>query len=179
MERVSLSPPAPTAMVRATAPGNATAPEHATAPGNATAPEHATERDAEAVRALARVARILERSCGGISLAHYRVLAAVASGDERASRLATRLAVGKPAISAAVDALCSRGMLERTAVAGDLRAASLRLTRDGEALLADVERQMHTALRSLLDRTPNPDRVRDCLVELGAAVDALHAEHHQ
>ena len=39
---------------------------------------------------LARASRILERATGELSLAHYRVLAAVASGEERASRLAVR-----------------------------------------------------------------------------------------
>ena len=41
-------------------------------------------RAIEAVRALARVVPLLERASTELSLAHYRVLCAVASGDERA-----------------------------------------------------------------------------------------------
>jgi DNA-binding MarR family transcriptional regulator len=85
----------------------------------------------EAVRALARASRVLERASGELSLAHYRVLSAIASGDERASRVASRLAIGKPTISAAVDTLCQRGLLLRSDVDGDQRVASLRLTSEG------------------------------------------------
>jgi DNA-binding MarR family transcriptional regulator len=64
-----------------------------------------TAQQIEAVRALARATRVLERASGELSLAHYRVLAAIASGDERASRVANRLAIGKPTVSVAVEAL--------------------------------------------------------------------------
>src|SRR2546430_2043870 len=99
-----------------------------------------TDRTAhlEAVRALARLSRVLERGTGELSLAHYRVLAAVADGHERASRVAARLALGKPTISASVDALCRRGLITRDA-AEDQRAATLRITEAGSALLAEVD----------------------------------------
>ena len=87
------------------------------------------------MRALARATRVLERASGELSLAHYRVLSAIASGDERASRVAHRLAVGKPTVSAAVDALAQRGLLVRTAVDRDHRVAALHLTSEGVALL--------------------------------------------
>src|SRR5262249_17877418 len=56
-----------------------------------------------AVQALARLSRLLERAAAPLSLADYRALAAILAGEERASRLAERLAVGKPSISATVD----------------------------------------------------------------------------
>jgi DNA-binding MarR family transcriptional regulator len=90
--------------------------------------ERAGDELIEAVRALARASRFLERSSDELSLAHYRVLAAVASGDERASRVAQRLAIGRPTISAAVDALGQRGLLSRGTVEGDQRATALHLT---------------------------------------------------
>jgi DNA-binding MarR family transcriptional regulator len=130
----------------------------------------------EAVRALARASRMLERSSPELSLAHYRVLAAVASGDERASRVARRLAVGKPTISAAVDALCQRGLLERLDVAGDQRAAALRLTAGGEHLLARVEAEMIRRIDDLCARTPDGARLVQSLVWLGAAIDETRAE---
>src|ERR1700685_3261276 len=85
----------------------------------------------EAVRALSRASRLLERASGELSLAHYRVLSAIASGDERASRIAARLALGKPTVSAAVSALCRRELLTRSDVAADQRAAALELTEAG------------------------------------------------
>ena len=44
-------------------------------------------RSVAAVQALTRVSRIMERAAGGLSLAHFLVLAAVEAGDERASRV--------------------------------------------------------------------------------------------
>src|ERR1700742_3257644 len=85
-----------------------------------------------AIRALARMARLLERSSGDLHLAHYRVLAAVADGDERASRVADRLALGNPTVSAAVESLTKRGLLSREDAVEDRRAATLTLTSAGE-----------------------------------------------
>ena len=130
----------------------------------------------EAVRALARATRVLERASGELSLAHYRVLAAIASGDERASRVANRLAIGKPTVSAAVEALAQRGLLVRSAVDGDHRVAVLHLTPEGQALLARVEAEMIRRLDELCGRTPDPDRLMESLVWLGAAIDDWQAQ---
>jgi DNA-binding MarR family transcriptional regulator len=130
----------------------------------------------EAVRALARATRVLERASGELSLAHYRVLAAIASGDERASRVANRLAIGKPTVSAAVEALAQRGLLVRSAVDGDQRVAVLHLTPEGQALLARVEAEMIRRLDELCGRTPDPDRLMESLVWLGAAIDDWQAQ---
>jgi DNA-binding MarR family transcriptional regulator len=129
----------------------------------------------EAVRALARVSRLLERSSDELSLAHYRVLAAVAAGEERASRVAARLAVGKPTVSAAVDSLCERGLLDRTRVADDQRATSLCLTTAGEALLSRVEAEMVRRIEDLCARSPDRERLLESLVWLGAALDEARA----
>jgi DNA-binding MarR family transcriptional regulator len=134
------------------------------------------ENKRQAIRALARMARQLERSSGDLNLAHYRVLAAVADGDERASRVADRLALGKPTVSAAVESLCKRGLLAREDAAEDRRAATLSLTADGEAALAEVEAVMIERLDDLCARTPDPDRVLDSLARLGDALDEVAAE---
>lgn len=128
-------------------------------------------RTAQAVRALARVTRVLERGSGELSLAHYRILSAVAAGDERASRIASRLAIGKPTVSVAVDSLFQRGLLVRSGVQSDHRAAALALTEDGRALLERAEGEMTRRLGDLLARTPDSDQVVESLVWLGAAIE--------
>ena len=133
-------------------------------------------RVVQAVRALARASRVLERASGELNLAHYRVLSAVASGDERASRVAARLALGKPTVSAAVDALCRRGLLTRTAEAGDQRAIALALTVAGRSLLERVEDEMVATITGLSARTPNPAQVIESLGWIGGAIDQVHAE---
>lgn len=109
-------------------------------------------------------------------MAHYRVLAAIASGDERASRVAQRLAIGRPTISAAVDALSQRGLLSRRTVEGDQRATALHLTEEGAALLARVEAAMVERLEALAMRTPDGSQLVRTLIWLGGAIDEVQAE---
>jgi DNA-binding MarR family transcriptional regulator len=123
------------------------------------------------VRAIARMSRVLERACGDLSMAHYRVLAAVADGDERASRVARRLALGKPTISASVEALCRRGFLTREDVSGDQRAVTLRLTPAGEAALQTAETAMSERLAAVLTQTARPADTMTALCRLGAGID--------
>jgi DNA-binding MarR family transcriptional regulator len=137
-----------------------------------------TSTPREAVRAVARLARVLERGMGELSLAHYRVLAAIADGDQRASRLAERLALGRPAISAAVESLANRGLLQRRTVEGDLRGTSLRLTAAGRRVLDEVEAAAAAELRSLTARTAEPDRALRTLAALGPALEEAATERH-
>ena len=123
------------------------------------------------MRALARSSRHLEKAAGDLSLAHYRILSAVAGGDARASRIARLLALGKPAVSAAVESLCQRGLLEREDHDGDHRVVALRLTSTGTARLRDVEADMTRWLDDLRARTKDGDRLLDALVQLGEAIE--------
>jgi DNA-binding MarR family transcriptional regulator len=134
------------------------------------------ERAREAVRALARASRVLERASSEVSLAHYRVLSAIASGDQRGSRIAARLAVGKPTVSAAVESLGQRGLLVREGIEGDQRVAALRLTSAGEALLERVEAEMIHRFDDLCARTPDGAQLMQSLIWLGAAIDEVVAE---
>src|ERR1700749_2620929 len=93
------------------------------------------ENEVRAIRALARIARLLERSSGDLNLAHYRVLSAIAEGSERASRVADRRTRGRPTVSAAVESLTKRGLITREDVAEDRRATTLALTPAGEEAL--------------------------------------------
>ncbi|MGA7206247.1 MAG: MarR family winged helix-turn-helix transcriptional regulator [Specibacter sp.] len=129
-----------------------------------------------AVRALVRVSRVLERSLEELSLPHYRVLAAVSAGDEIASRVATRLALGRPAVSAAVATLCERGLLERVEMAADQRSAGLRLTETGWDALTRADAAMASELRSVAAKTEHPTQLLDTLGLLNDAVSARYAE---
>jgi DNA-binding MarR family transcriptional regulator len=133
-------------------------------------------RAVAAVRALARASSALERSSPNLSLAHYRVLTAVAQGNERASNIARKLAIGKPTVSVAVESLCQRGLLARSGVAGDQRAAALHLTPAGETLLAQVESEMIIRINDLCDRTPDGGQLIESLVWLGQAMDSRLAD---
>ena len=146
---------------------------------------HATAEDAsvdraavavETVRALARLSRLLERASSELSLANYRVLAAIGSGDERASRVGRKLALGKPTVRATVESLCQRGLVSRGSVGGDQRAISLSLTESGRETLDRVERAMVARVAELCDLAPDPVRLTLTLSWLGPALDELLAE---
>ncbi len=123
----------------------------------------------EAVRAIVRASRMLERASGELSLAHYRVLAAISVGEERASRVAERLAVGKPTVSAAVDVLVQRGLVARHIEVADNRVTVLRVTSEGWDVLARVEAGMVERLTRLAELTGDADGLVGCLAWLGRA----------
>jgi DNA-binding MarR family transcriptional regulator len=130
----------------------------------------------EAIRALARCSRLLERASGEVNLAHYRVLAAIASGDERASRIAAKLALGKPTISASVESLRKRGLLASSGVEGDQRATALQITPEGKRWLSDVEAAMAAWLVDVCARTSDPGQTLQALVSMGEAIEQMAAE---
>ena len=125
-----------------------------------------------AARALALSARRLERASGELTLAQYRVLAQVAAGDERSSLLAERLAVAKPTITAVVDGLVERGLIERGAVRGDRRSIRLSLTRAGVQALRASEKEMAVALETIFGHARDRDALLHALGELDEALAA-------
>ncbi|MCL2515139.1 MAG: MarR family winged helix-turn-helix transcriptional regulator [Microbacteriaceae bacterium] len=128
-----------------------------------------------AADSVARLARILERAAAPLSLADFRVLSAVEQGEDRASRLAQRLAVGKPAISATVESLAKRGLIERAKVAGDQRAMALALTPQGAVEFAQAKRRLTERVSEVADATADPAATIGALAQLGPAVERWRA----
>jgi long-chain acyl-CoA synthetase len=126
----------------------------------------------EASRAVALIGRTLERACSDLTLAQYRVLAMVARGDARASKIAERLAVAKPTVTAVVDGLVDRGYLLREAVPGDRRALSIVVTDAGRARLAAAEDAMSARLEHLLGAVSDRAAFVRGLAEIEASMRA-------
>jgi DNA-binding MarR family transcriptional regulator len=124
----------------------------------------------EASRAMALLGRTLERACADLTLAQYRVLAMVAGGDARASKLAERLAVARPTVTAVVDGLVERGYLLREAVPGDRRSTSIVVTQEGRARLAAAEDAMSARLEHLLGAVSDRGAFVRGLAEIDAAM---------
>jgi len=116
------------------------------------------DRERVMVRTIARLARLIERADTDLSLPQYRVLAMVAAGDERATRLARRLDLAKPTITAMVESLVERGLIRREEVEGDRRAVGLRITPAGEAALEAAEAAMIDRISPVLERLDEADR---------------------
>lgn len=118
----------------------------------------------------------MEKASHELSLAHYRILAAIGAGDERASRVAQRLALGKPTVSAAVDALTRRGLISSTPVGNDARASALGLTAEGCAVLDRVEAGLVEVVAEMCARTGNGPEILAALASLGRALDEVAAD---
>jgi DNA-binding MarR family transcriptional regulator len=133
------------------------------------------------VLTLARLARVLERACGEVgqpplTLAQYRLLAMIGDGASRASHLAGQLALAKPTVSATIDTLAERGLVERGTAPDDRRVARLSLTSAGEAALGEAERAMRARLDAVLAHVDDPDAVRDALVALRGGLEEWRVE---
>ncbi|MFP5317042.1 MAG: MarR family winged helix-turn-helix transcriptional regulator [Acidimicrobiia bacterium] len=127
--------------------------------------------DVQAVRAVARLARLLECSLDGLTPAQYRVLAAVDAGGERATHLAHGLALAKPTVTAAVDGLVERGLLSREPVVGDRRSLRIALTPAGRDALAAADAAACARLAAVLAAVDDPAAVTAALAGLAPALD--------
>ncbi|GAA4681751.1 MarR family winged helix-turn-helix transcriptional regulator [Frondihabitans cladoniiphilus] len=132
-----------------------------------------------AVSALVRAVRVFERASDDLTVADYRVLAQIVAGEERASRLAHRLALGKPTVSATVESLSKRGLIVRGTVEGDARATSLSLTDEGAKHFERMEGHMIHLLEQLAARTDDPEGVIQSLAALDGAIDEALTERYR
>lgn len=123
----------------------------------------------EAGRVLARLSRLVEKTCaqGDLSLSQYRLLLFVSRQPQRAGELASRAAVSRPAITDLVDCLERNGLLQRVPVNGDRRGIALQLTDDGADAIRRVEDSLAGRLKPLL---VDDDLVQG-LIDLGATLD--------
>ena len=123
----------------------------------------------DSVRTISRLYRTLECSAAGLTLAQYRVLGAVGAGGERSARLAEKLAIRRPTLTAAADALVAAGHLERETDPADRRVVRLCLTTAGRRALEETEASLHAAFSGLLTHVSDPPRLIALLAELDDA----------
>lgn len=120
--------------------------------------------------------RVLERACTDLTLPQYRLIALIARGDERASDVADRLALARPTVSATIDTLVERGLLERTAIDTDRRAVRLTITAEGARVMRATQDSMRARLDQVLDHTDDRAAVERALGQLADAMVADRAE---
>lgn len=127
-------------------------------------------------RHLAFMARAVESALGDLSMTSYRILALVSQGDARSSRIAGRLALGRPAVSYAVDTLAEKGLLTRSVDERDRRAVRLEITEAGRRALADADRAVADYLRPLADRLRDPGAVSAVVADVTGAWSELSGQ---
>lgn len=124
---------------------------------------------------LLRLARVLERAQTELTLPQYRVLRMVGAGGASSARVAERLSVRRPTITAAADGLVSSGYLAREAEPGDRRVVRLRLTPAGQAALERADAALGERCAAVLGEVSDPDRLVALLGEIDAVLDARRA----
>ena len=92
-----------------------------------------------------------------LTLPQYRVLAILAEGSAAASGLADRLAVRRPSITALIDGLEARGLVDRRQEDADRRRVALRLTDAGARTVADADRNVDEYLAAIAGHLPDKD----------------------
>ena len=136
--------------------------------------------DARPVRAAAHLARVLELALGdaGLSLAQYRLLAYLSRGSSAASPAARDLSTSRPSVTALVDGVVAKGLVERLPDTEDRRRITLVLTPDGFAVLERADAAAAARLETVASYLEPADAAR-ALDGLPLWADALRAEADQ
>jgi long-chain acyl-CoA synthetase len=115
-----------------------------------------------------------------LTLPQYRVLGILAEGSAAASGLADRAAVRRPSITAIIDGLVARGLVERTHDDTDRRRIDLTLTAEGARIIAEADRTVDQYLASIATCLPGKEEAMALRsLELwGQALSNFHQERH-
>src|SRR5262249_42001560 len=130
-------------------------------------------RASQTVMILLRLFRALERVDTGLTPQQYRILKLAGAGGERSAKLAERLAVAKPTLTATADGLVAAGYARRDAEPGDRRVVRLCLTAAGHEALDRADAAYTRWLDRVLADTGQPDLVLHALDVLNQALDDL------
>jgi DNA-binding MarR family transcriptional regulator len=122
---------------------------------------------------LLRLFRALERVHTDLTPQQYRILKLAGAGGERSARLAERLAVAKPTLTATADGLVAAGYARRETEPGDRRVVRLCLTEAGRDAVDRADAAYGQWLDQLLGQTAEPDQVLRALDALDDAMDEV------
>ena len=134
----------------------------------------------DAARAIVRLSRRLEVALAeaDLTLSQYRVLSFLANGESRPSRIAPNVSVTRPTVTALLDGLVVRGLVDRQPDETDRRRVRHRVTPAGKRALAEADRAAEVNLRALSAHL-DPTRATEAIEGLAvwhAAIDLAIAE---
>jgi DNA-binding MarR family transcriptional regulator len=136
-------------------------------------PAIAAEDVSQLVLTIMRLFRGLERVQAGLTPQQYRILKLAGAGGERSARLAERLAVAKPTLTATADGLVAAGYVRRDAEPSDRRVVRLCLTPAGHAALERADAAYCAWLDRLLGATADAEQVLDAFATIDSALEDL------
>jgi long-chain acyl-CoA synthetase len=131
----------------------------------------------------ARLARQVEVALTTLDLspAQYRMLVQLSRSPDVSSRLAEKLAVSAPSVTAVVEGLVQRGAVERAPSVQDRRRIPLGLTESGRALLTSAEEALQERLGSTANELEDEALIANAIGALslwGEALDRARARRH-
>ncbi len=130
---------------------------------------------------LPRLMRLLAISSGlkepgqPLSATQFRILKRLAVRPRLGSALAHELNVTPPTVSAAIDSLVRRGLVERGEAEDDRRAVPLRITASGIRSFQETQERALATLQSIADQI-DPEERRCLAIGLKAIADTLNAQ---
>ncbi len=133
---------------------------------------------AAAAMTIIRLFRAMERVDAGLTPQQYRMLKLVGDGGERSARLAERLAVAKPTLTATADGLVAAGLLSRATDVADRRVVRLCLTPQGQAAVDRAEAAYAGWLDAVLAAAGDPGCPLRDLAVLDAGLDLRWMARH-
>ena len=130
-------------------------------------------------RAVAWLSKQAEVALAGVdlTLAQYRVLGVLAEGSAMSSAISDRLAVRPPSVTALVDGLVARGLVDRHADTGDRRRVAVTVTPAGLDVLAAADSAVDARLVGIAGWLGDDDGGLGALDDLGRWSGALRARH--
>src|SRR5262245_39508737 len=99
------------------------------------------------------------------------MLTALSEGGERSARLAERLTIRKPTVTALADGLVAAGYAERSSEPGDRRIVRLHITAAGRRALERAEQAYAERLGAVLDEVPERRRGVQARMAIGEGLD--------
>src|SRR5215469_17217108 len=124
----------------------------------------------EALLCILRITRVLERIDAGVSPQQYRMLKLIGAGGERSARLAEKLAVARPTLTATADSLVAAGLACREAEPGDRRVVRLHLTQAGRVAVQQADAAYSAWFGALLEHTGRREQIVADLLQLDEAM---------
>ena len=142
--------------------------------------EMTAEHASQVAMTVMRLFRSLERVEGGLTPQQYRILKLAGAGGERSARLAERLAVAMPTLTATADGLVAAGYVRRDAEPGDRRVVRLCLMPAGRRALERADTAYCGWLDRLVEGTSEADRILilHSLTVLDAAMEERRRARH-
>jgi long-chain acyl-CoA synthetase len=147
--------------------------------GSAAAVGPGTREPGSYGRAAAWLSKQVELALAGteLSLPQYRVLGILAEGASMPSALAERLTVRRPTITAVVDGLEARGLVQRTPGDLDKRSVTHTLTTKGQRLLAKANAAVDARLTDIAACLDDAALTEQALGSLDLWRGAMRAYH--